>query len=339
MKYNVSKTAQMILDLKNGTIKAYSNESPEKVNEALRAKFTEMLPTPNAMGKYNHRKLMNALPYVFEIMEEVLDVTINDAWKADPFYREFVDSRNLALGDKNDFIIEPNNWISVNEFAGNHWGTDREKLTGRKKISLDTKWFASHVYGDFERFRTGAITVEAMLNKMTEAFVRHVDTMIAYAFNDAATNLPAAFNVGASLATIELRELIQKVKVASRKNIRIMGTEIAIAQLDELSPIKYSETMMNEMYSTGRLGKWMGNTIVEVPQAFTPGTTDWVVDNDALLIIPENEKFIKFVDEGETRSRELTETDTEDQTLDWEVQRKMGCGAVFGSNFGKFTIQ
>ena len=340
MKYNVSKTAQMILDLRNGTYKAFSAEAtPEKINEALRAKFNEMLPTPNANGKYNYRKMVKALPAVFEIMEEVLDVTINDAWKSIPFYAEFVDSRNLALGDKNDFVIEPNNWISVNEFAGNFWGTDRQKLTGRRKISLDTKWFAAHVYDDFERFLVGAISAETLLNKMTEAFIRHVDTMISIVFTDAAENLPATFQTAATLNAQDLRELIQKVKVASGKNVRILGTEMAIAQLNELSEVKYSNEMMNELNSTGRIGKWMGITVVEVPQAFTPGTTDWVADNDSLLIVPENEKFIKFVDEGETRSRELTEQDNDDQTLSWEVQRKMGAGAVFGSVFAKFTIQ
>jgi len=339
MNYNVGKTAQMILELRNKTFKAYSQETPEGVNEVLRSRFTEMLPTPNAMGRYNHRKLMNALPQVFEIMEEVLDVTINDAWKADPFYREFVDTRNLALGDKNDFVIADNSWVTVNTFAGNYWGTDREKLGGRRKLSLDTKWFAAHVYDDFERFRVGAITVEELLSAMTEAFVRHVDTMIAVAFNDAANNLPTALSVTNILTTQDLRELIAKVKTASRKNIRIMGTEMATAQLNELAEVKYSNDMKNEVYSTGRLGKWMGNTVVEIPQAFEAGTFDWVVDNDSLLIVPETDKFIKFVDEGETRSRELTETDTGDQTIDWEVQRKMGCGAVFGSAFGKYVIR
>ena len=338
MKYNLTGTAKMIADLRNGTFKAYSAENSEKVNEALRAKFSEMLPVPNAMGRYNYRQLVKALPEIFAIIEEVLDVTINDAWKSDPFYRDLVDARNLALGDKNDFLIEDNTWVTVNRFSGNTWDTDREKLSGRRRISLDTEWFYAHVYDDFERFRTGAIDIETLLNKMTAAFVRHVDTMIAMAFDDAATNLPAAFSVAATLATQDMRELIQRVKTASRKNIRIMGTEMAVAQLNELAEVKYSERMMNEMHSTGRMAKWMGNTVVEIPQAFTPGTYDWAIDNDSLLIVPENDKFIKFIDEGETRSQEKSEQDNHDQTLSWQVQRKMGAGAVFSSMFGKYVI-
>jgi len=117
-----------------------------------------------------------------------------------------------------------------------------------------------------------------------------------------------------------------------------MGTEMAVAQLNELSEVKYSEKMMNEMHSTGRLAKWMGNTVVEIPQAFTPGIYDWAIDNDSLLIVPDNDKFIKFIDEGETRSQEKSEEDNHDQTLSWQVQRKMGAGAIFSSIFGKYVI-
>ena len=338
MKHSLTGIAKMIVDVRNGTFKAYSTETVEKVNEALRAKFNEMLPKPNAMGHYRHRDLVKALPEVFAIIEEVLDVTINEAWRSEPFYRDLVDSRNLALGDKNDFLIEDNTWISVNRFSGNTWDTDREKLSGRKRISLDTEWFYAHVYDDFERFRIGAISVETLLNRMTEAFIRHVDTMIAVVFNDAATNLPATFSVAATLTTQDMRELIQKVRTASRKNVRIMGTEMAVAHLNDLQEVKYSEKMKNEVYSTGRLGKWMGNVVVEIPQSFTPGTYDWAVDNESLLVVPENDKFIKFIDEGETRSQEKSEQDNHDQTLSWQVQRKMGAGAVFSSVFGKFTI-
>ena len=338
MKNSLSKVAKMIVDVQNGSFEAYSADNSAKVNLAIRSKFNELLPVPMANGKFKYRDLMKALPEVFAIIEEVLDTTISEAWRSDPFYRDLVDSRNLALGDRNEFVIEDDTWVTVNQFSGNTWDTAREKLSGRRKISLDTKWWFAHVYDDFERFRVGAINVETLLTKMTEAFIRCVDSMIATVFNDAANNLPAAFSIAASLSTVEMRELIQKVRVASGKNIRIMGTEMATAHLNELQEIKYSKQMMRELHSTGRLGKWMGHTVVEIPQTFIPGTFDWAVDNDFLLVVPDNDKFIKFVDEGETRSQENTEDDNHDQTLSWQVQRKMGAGAIFGSKFGKYTI-
>lgn len=330
--------SKMIIDLYNGTIQAYSAESSARVNEALRAKFNEMLPERRPNGKYKHRELMEALPKVFAIIEEVLEVTVNEAWRQDPFYREVVDFRNLALGDKNEFIVPDNTWVVANEFSGNTWDTSREKLSGKKKISLDTKWWFVHVYDDFERFLVGAITVEELLNAVADAFLDRINSMVSTVFNDAATNLPAQFNTASPLVTTEVTELIQKVRVASRSSIRIVGTEIAIAQLNELQEVKWSEVMKRQVHNTGRLGRWMGHPLVEVPQAFVPGTFDWAVDNNSLLIVPGNDRFIKFVDEGDTRSLEKTEDDNNDQTLSWQVQRKMGAAAIFGSAFGKYTI-
>ena len=114
---------QLIVDVHNGTFKAYSTDTTEKANELLRAKFNELLPKKNTRGHYKHRELIKALPEVFAIIEEVLDVTINEAWRSDPFYRELVDSRNLALGERNEFIIKDNTWVSVNKSRVTHLST------------------------------------------------------------------------------------------------------------------------------------------------------------------------------------------------------------------------
>jgi len=334
----LSNTARLIVDVHNGTFKAFSNASPEAANELLRTKINEMLPARNARGNFKHRELQQALPQIFNILEEVLEITITEAWKSDPFYRSMVDFRNLALGDRNEFLIPDGTMLAVNKFSGNTWDTDRHKLAGNQKISLETEWFVAHAYDDFERFLQGAIDVSTLLNAIAAAFNRHIDSMIANVFNDAATNLPTDFSHAGALATADMRELAQRVKTATRKNVSIMGTEMAVSQLNELQEVRYSEKMMNELHSTGRLGKWMGFTIIEIPQAFEVGTTNWVIDNDFLLLVPESDKFIKFVDEGETRAQEKTEQDNHDQTLSWQVQRKMGAGAVFGSAFGKYTI-
>jgi len=336
--YDISQEARTIVELRNGQFKAFSTASKETANEAVRAMFAEIMPTPNANGRYNHRQLKEALPKVYAILEEVLNVTINEAWKTVPFYATVVDTRNIALGDQNRFLIEDNSFLTVNKFSGNTWDTDREKIGVRRTISVPTDWFYARWYDDFERFLTGAITVETLANKLTQSFINHVDNMVAAAFNDAATNLPSAFNVAGTLSTQKMKELILKVKTASRKNVVIMGTEMAIAQLNDLAEVKYSENMMNELYSAGRLGKWMGTTVVEVPQGFKHDTFDWSVENDTLLIVPESDKFIKFVDEGETRIQDLDQQNTHDQTIDSQTQRKMGCAAVFGGMFGKYTF-
>ena len=81
-----------------------------------------------------------------------------------------------------------------------------------------------------------------------------------------------------------------------------------------------------------------GISTVEIPQVFTRGTYDFKISDNTLFVLPENYKPIKLYFEGDTRSRELEYKDTMDQTIDYEVQTKLGVGVVFDTLFGKYTI-
>ena len=42
--------------------------------------------------------------------------------------------------------------------------------------------------------------------------------------------------------------------------------------------------------------------------------------------------------EGDTRAREMSAQDTHDQTIDTQVQTKIGVGCVFSNVFGKYNL-
>lgn len=336
-KYNTkNKIANMILDLRKERNLAYENATSGKINEFVRTKFNEMNPVGERM---NARQREEYADKVFEILEEVLDVSLTDSWNASPFFRETAEYRNVALGDQVEFTVRDSSWVIVNEFSGNTWTTERQKLGEQRSFTVPTKWFFAHVYDDYERFLTGAITVQELVAAVADAYIRHVDSMVATAFNGADATLPAQFNITGPLDMDDFTELVMRVQVASGQPVRIYGTKMALAQLNNLQEVEYySDAMKDELYTTGRLGRWMGNNVVEIPQAFNPGTFDWSVENNVLYILPDNERPIKFVDEGETRSRMLDYDQTPDQTIDYQLQRKMGVGVIYGTMFGKYTI-
>lgn len=57
---------------------------------------------------------------VFDIIEEAVQSLLVTGWGNDPFMMRYVDMRNLALGDKNEFYTEDNSILSVMRVAGNH---------------------------------------------------------------------------------------------------------------------------------------------------------------------------------------------------------------------------
>lgn len=338
-QYNVSdQTARLILDLKNNRFQSFAKAEPMKGNEIVRQRFKELQPQVSPGGKIRHRDMQNALQKTYEILEEVIDVTVNDAWASNDFFKEVAEFRNVFLGDSPTFVINDPSWVVVNHFSGNTWNTERQKYGKKGSVTIPTSWFFAHVYDDYERFLTGAVTIEELVTSLTNAFTRHVDTMITNAFMDAGTGLPSEFLHSGTLTTDDMLDLIQMVSIYSQQPVSIYGTSVALSRLNALAEVKYSDEMANELYTTGRLGYWMGNRIVQIPQSFVPNTYQYAMPNDVLYVIPSGIAPIKVVDEGETRALQLGFEETIDQTIDYQMQRKLGVGVVIGSIFGKYTI-
>ena len=102
-----------------------------------------------------------------------------------------------------------------------------------------------------------------------------------------------------------------------------------------------SQSQKEEMATTGALLNLtgLGVTAIEIPQTFVRGTYDFKVDNKSIYILPDMERPIKLFFEGDTRARDLDESMTHDQTIDSQVQTKLGHAVVISNLFGKYTIE
>lgn len=331
-------TAKFILDIMSGSFKAFSKHtSVEEANQALRNKIEAMMPPMGANGRRKASALARVLPDIYEIIDEVIDVRIREAWQTSAFYNTVVEVRNMELGQKNEFIVDDASTLMVSRFSGNHWDTHRQKLAEKVPFSIPTYWYYVRVYDDLERFLTGAVNINELIDKVVIAYDRYMADMVALAFTDAGTTLPAEFNIAGTLTKEAMRELIARVR-AVHGTARIVGTELAVGQLDDLADIRYSDGMADEINMNGFLGRWQGTPVVIIPQGLKPNSYDFSVPNDVLFVIPEGYQPIKLIHEGSDRTLNLDYTDTHDQTLDYQVQRLMGVGVVFPGAFGRFEI-
>ena len=324
-------------DACSNRVATFSNaETAKYTDEAVREAFFNIL----GEDKLSWRSWRNHKNEIFTIMEDVLNTNLPLAWENSTFYNQFVETKNGALGDKNEFIVEDNSVLVASRFAGNHWDTDRKKLHGKRSFSVDTEWFYVHVYDDLERFLKGIITLPEMVAKMQKAMQNSIDDRIFTSFNGVGTYLPAAFQVSGTYDRIKMTELIQKVQYASQKNVVLAGTKTALSAIaDGINSDWISASQKEELATTGSVLKNTGLGVVgiEIPQTFVRGTYDFKVDNKSIYVLPDNEKFIKVYFEGDTRARELGSTDTHDQTIDTQIQTKVGVGCVFSNVFGKYT--
>lgn len=203
------------------------------------------------------------------------------------------------------------------------------------------------VYTEFERFMSGATDFSELINKLYEAIDKKFMAMVFATFNTISTYLPAGNQWVKSAQLTPATEdtflqLVQDVETANGSEIVIMGTRFALAKLTKLEDVNWiSEDMKKERNTLGRVGHFMGYTLVELPQVFADNdTTTRLVSNDVLYVMPvADNKFIKVYDEGDIQIRDIQDKDVNtDMTYEYEVQYKMGVGVVVGRRFGIWNI-
>ena len=279
---------------------------------------------------------------VFDIIEETIQTLLVTGWGNDPFFQKYVDQRNLALGDKNEFYSEDNSILSVMKVSGNHHDIIRQRLGAGTVESISTYWCAVKVYAEFERVVTGAEEFATFVNKMYEAYDRYVKNALYDAMVGYNTKLTSDFKKTGSITAENLNALCDMVSTATGYPVMIMGTRTALSKVIGLQNAQYiSEAMKDEHYRTGLLGMWEGKELVEIPQVFEKGKVgQYKIDNTLLWVMPITDlKFIKLVNEGDTQLRSITDKDTNmDMTYESEIQTKLGVAVMLNSAFGVYDL-
>lgn len=328
-----NKLVNLILDTVNGKVSAYASDKAENAEDAVKKAFEEILG-----GQFNYASWRRHKNEIFEIIEETLASSLPEAWKSSPFYNEFVEVKNLALGDKNEFAVDDyNDTLVAVKFSGNHWDTDRTKLAGKQSFSMPTYWIHIRVYDEFERFMKGLITLPEMYAHIQSAFQRYVDGSVYTAFSGIESALPTGFTKSGSFVKADMIDLAETVQTAANKEVVIAGTKSALAKLNADYHFM-SDDMKNALNKNGIIPTFEGIQLVEIPQVFNVGTYTKKIPNNKLYVLPRGVKPIKAVWEGDVRTRELNEQDTHDQTIDVDSQAKFGLGLVLNELIGTYTI-
>ena len=56
----------------------------------------------------------------FEVIEELVDMKVNTGLQTNDFFNDFVDYRNIALGDSVEFYTEDKTILAVSKVSGHH---------------------------------------------------------------------------------------------------------------------------------------------------------------------------------------------------------------------------
>lgn len=277
---------------------------------------------------------------LFEIIEEIVNLTISNDFVDIPFIDNFVEFKNRALGDKTAWYSEGKSYVTVASFAGNHWDTNRESLDAGEEYTLEKEWVYIHVYDEFERFLLGIASLERLTDVIYKSFNKYIKERTYVMFQSIMDVVPAEFtkNGNSEEAVGELCDLVQAA--GGYSNLTIAGTKGALRKLGAIVPDKYfADSQREAKASTGTIGEWEGNRLMVIPQVIKQGTFGLALDNDVIFIMGGDVKPIKVEFIGDTRTQNVTDNRVNnDMTYDLQVQTQFGMGFELPQAFGRFTF-
>lgn len=258
---------KLMFDVANNSLE--DGITMKEANDKIVSMFMSVIGVDEKSTKAEVRKAIRRNQQVlFDLIEEIVPNLLRTGWQDNPFFNEFVEVRNMDIGDKAMFYTEDETLLTVSKVSGNHWDIDRQRLGKGASFTVETSWYGIGVYSEYERLLTGAEDFATFVKKLYEAVDRFVNESIYQAMISASAQLPGgATGSGQWVKTGALTEaekavfmqLIEDVQMATGMDIVIMGTKAALSRLEGMQNIQWvSEDMKVQRNTTGRIGYFEG---------------------------------------------------------------------------------
>lgn len=343
MRTNFSKDEMKVFDLANDLARGDFSlhvDSEKVTRKDLENYLRDTINNDILKGATLYQAYRRNNVVLFEIIEEIVNLTISNDFADIPFIDNFVEFKNRALGDKTAWYSEGKSYVTVASFAGNHWDTNRESLDAGEEYTLEKEWVYIHVYDEFERFLLGITSLERLTDVIYKSFNKYIKERTYVMFQSVMDVVPAEFtkNGNSEEAVGELCDLVQAA--GGYSNLTIAGTKGALRKLGAIVPDKYfADSQREAKASTGTIGEWEGNRLMVIPQVIKQGTFELALDNDVIFIMGGDVKPIKVEFIGDTRTQNVTDHRVNnDMTYDLQVQTLFGMGFELPQAFGRFTF-
>ena len=341
---------KLMLDAANGTLE--EGISSKEASAKIVSIFRKAIGLDEKATRTEVRKAIRRNQQVlFDLIEEFVPSLLQSGWTENPFFNEFVETRNTEIGDQTIFYTEDNTILTVSKVSGNHWDIDRQRLGKGASFTVETSWYGIGVYSEYEKLLVGLEDFSTFVTKLYEAVDKFVNESIYQAMLSASAQLPGgATGSGQWVKTGALdaaekttfMQLIEDVQMATGMEVVIMGTKSALSRLEAMQNIDWvSEDMKVQRNTTGRIGYFEGIRLVEIKQGFRLNdTTNRLVDDKQIFIMPVGDnKFIKVINEGQPEMRQVNDNTVNlDMTYDYRYMFKMGVAVQIGVLWGEWKL-
>ena len=323
--------------------------SKQEANDKLRKLVFEVLDIHEEKPSKRtlHRAMRKHGEELFEVIEEVVDLKIEEGLRENDFFMQYVDRRSIANDDIIEFTTPDRTILSVAKVSGQHHDFLLQRLGRGEKFIVKQEVYGAAVGAQIDRYLVGQDDWAALVNAIAKAFQKELITQIYAAFTNAYQRLPVSPTLigNNTLVKASFDDIITEVETINGCAAVIVGTKTALKSLNALTDVNWRSLSQKEsVAASGRLGTYEGTEMIEIPNRYLDRSlTTKAFSDKTLLILPVIEdKFVKVVDQGETEIYQITEKGEEngrwDDVMKYEMTRGFGVGVQLGRYFGIWTL-
>lgn len=322
-KFKVKNDIQKLsLDLYNGNVEKYSTE---EANEVLRTAINDACG-----GTFNKNTFMDNRGKVFQILEDTLSIAAG--YTLYERFEDLAEIHDVALGDTIEFKIEDTDLFKISTISVGNRDIRRQKLYG-KKLTVSVEKLAVKIYEDLDRFLSGRINWASMIDRVAASFAHEIGLRIYNAVYNAydVINAPYKVAMAGTFDEAKLIDAIAHVEASTGKTAKVLGTKKSLAKI---TSAEVSDSMKDAKNQIGHYGMFRGTNLNVLPQGHKAGTTDFAVSDDFLVVIPDGEKIVKVILEGDVTVEEMPQGDSRnDEAIEFLIGRKVGVAAITANNY------
>ena len=273
---------------------------------------------------------------LFAIVEEIINKTVIEGLPESCPLFDYVDYRNLAEGDTNIFEIRDNRLFVVSDIADGTQGLRRQRLTGGEEITVKTQLKGIKIYEELRRVLAGRVDFNELIDKVAESFQKKINNDIYAAVKAGFDGLISPYKESGSFDESKLAEIIDHVEAATGKKAFILGSKQAVRKITGVKGAD-STSAKEDLYAMGYFGHFYTTPIIVMENAHKVGSTDFVLSND-LYIVASDDKFVKFVTEGDTLIIPGDALGNADLSQEYFMAERYGISVVFAEAFGEYAL-
>lgn len=327
-----NKLIKLAVDAYKNVPSAFSEGNPSNV---IRNALIEL---NGGDTKISYKKIRDGkCQGLFALVEELIVATVLEGLpESNPIF-QWAETKNGALGDKPEFVIQKDSILAVATITSGTQGVRRQRIFGEETKTLTPVVHAIKIYEEMDRLLSGRADWSTFVNSVAKSFIYETNNEIVAAFASVVNNADAIHETGAFSET-KMLDLIEAVELQNPGKVaRIYGTKTALRNIT-VSAGMVGETIKNDYYNMGYLGKFNGTEVFEIKNALKADGVTKVLADDELYVVAADDKFVKYYIEGDATIIKGEPTSHADLTQDYLVASKWAVAVVLSEKLGTYKF-